>query len=71
MTKGEAPNESKKSGTMEVSRALLVEPETAMAISRDWLLRRDAWEGDSSSVVVSPAVSGIVHKNGARVNMGK
>jgi hypothetical protein len=56
---------------MEVSRALLVEPETAMAINRDWLLRRDAWEGDRSSVVVSPAVSGMVQKNGARVNMGK
>ena len=71
MTKGEAPNESKKSGTMEVSRALLVEPETAMAISRDWLLWCDPWEGDCSSIVVSPAVSGVVQKNGARVNLGK
>jgi hypothetical protein len=49
----------------------LVEPETAMAISRDWLLRRDVWEGDSSSVVVSPAVSGMVQNNGTRVNLGK
>ena len=46
--KGEAPSESIKRGMMEVSRALFVEPETAMAISRDWLLQREARESDSS-----------------------
>ena len=44
---------------MEVSRALFVEPETAMAISRDWLLQREARESDSSWLVVSPAVWGM------------
>ena len=48
-----------------------MEPLTAMAISRDWLLRRASGDILSFESGVSPADSGMYQKNGQGVNSGK